>query len=744
MTATDTRIDQPSDVWTVVADRLEAFKQAWDSSGSPPEPAAFVPDGPPEVRRMVLVELLKFDLEYRVQRGLDRPVEDYLKVFPELAADGPPSDLLYEDFHVRRQAGRRPDPADYYRRFPQQATDLARLLAETVPGRSVAVFGSRAPSGLAAGDRLDDFDLLALLGEGQFAKVFLARQRTMHRLVALKVSSSQGAEAQALAQLDHPNIVRVYDQRFLPDRGFQLVYMAYLPGGTLRDVLGQVLAVRPGERSGRTLLRSLDAAYSRRGEPPAPDSPARQKWAARSWPATVCALGAKLARALDHAHRQGVLHRDLKPANVLLTADGEPMLADFNVGCCSKLDGAGPSAFFGGSLAYMAPEHLEAFDPDHSRPPESLDGRADTYGLAVTLWEVLTGENPFGSDRLRASWPATLSAMAERRRAGPPAEAIAAFPEGDVPGFRDALVRCLQGDPDQRPATAGDMARELELCLRPETRDLVRPAPGGWRHAVVRYPLLAIYLLAIVPNVLASLFNIDYNQAEIIDRWSDEAKAAFGPLILAVNAVFFPLGMLFLGVMAWPVARALHRLRAGDRPAAEELARVRRRCLRLGTWSAAVGVGCWAVAGVVWSGALRAAAGPPHQGAQAYVHLFVSLAICGLIAAAYPYFLVTYLAVRALYPALLDAGGPVAEDTPALRQVGRDLSRYRAAAAAVPLVAVGLLASRGVSQPFNVAALTVAGLAGSLLAFVLEGRTRADLAALEATSTAGNFQSIGK
>src|SRR4029079_5562122 len=181
-----------------------------------------------------------------------------------------------------------------------------------------------------AGFRVDDFDLLALLGEGQFAQVFLARQCSMQRLVALKVSGSRGVEAQTLAQLDHPHIVRVYDQRFLSDQQVQLVYMSYLPGGTVHHVLNEVKATSPERRSGQTLLKAVDAALHARGEVPPPASAVRAEWAARTWPAAVCTLGLKLARALDYAHQHGVLHRDIKPANVLLTPDGEPLLGDFN------------------------------------------------------------------------------------------------------------------------------------------------------------------------------------------------------------------------------------------------------------------------------------------------------------------------------------------------------------------------------------------------------------------------------
>jgi hypothetical protein len=453
----------------------------------------------------------------------------------------------------------------------------------------------------------------------------------------------------------------------------------------------------------------------------------------RGWPAAVCALGAKLAAALDYAHRRGVLHRDLKPANVLLTADGEPLLADFNVGCCSKLDGAGPAAVFGGSLGYMAPEHLEAFDPAHPRPPEAVDGRADLYGLAVTLWELATGERPFGNEAEGVE-RLTLAGLAERRRAGPAPEAVAVFADGSAPGLRDVLLRCLDPDPERRPATAGELARELDLCLRPRARDLVRPAPGGWRRFAKRHPLLAVLPPTVGINALASLFNIRYNGREIIGYW-DQARPAYETIIPVINGVLFPLGMLLVALAVWPVSRALKRLRAGDPPDAAELARCRRRSLRLGAVTAGVCVGCWALAGLVWPAALRVAAGPPPGGPETYAHFLLSLLICGLIAGAYPYFVVTYLAVRAYYPAL-GSGGP--DDLADLHRVERELVRYRAAATAVPLLAMVLLATRGgAADPVTVAVLAGAGLAGVGLAYLIEGRTRADLAALSEVAADG-------
>ena len=712
--------------WDAIAVRLETFARAWEGAETPPELAQFLPAGPSPFRCLLLVELIKFDLDARLQRNFDRTLEEYAREFPELAL---PADLIYEDYHLRRRAGRPADAQDYYKRFPNRANELARLLGVTVAAGSRSVAAARRKSiAFHAGDTIDDFELIALLGEGQYAKVFLARQRSMQRLVGLKVSAAEGAEAQTLAQLDHPHIVRVYDQRILKERELQLVYMAYLPGGTLLDLQQHIRKVPLAHRSGRTFLDAIDAVLWKRGETPPHASPVRQQWAERDWPMTVCAIGAKLAAALDYAHRRGVLHRDIKPANVLLAADGEPLLADFNVGCCTKLDGAGPVALFGGSLAYMALEHLEAFNPAHPRSPDTLDGRADVFSLAVTLWELATGSRPFGPEPLLPEWRETLEALCLQRMVGP--TTAGPFPDGRVHGLPEVLLACLEADRDRRPRTAGELARELHLCLRPTTRELLHPAPGGWRGFARRHPLLTTYPLAVIPNLLASVFNISYNRVEIIDKWP-HATTVFDPIILAVNGFFFPLGMIVFWLLLRPVARGLfHSNRAVSTPA-NDLAGMRQRCLRLGALVAFICVMCWSLAGLLWPVILRLTVGPPTEVPQAYFHLLISLVFCGLIAAAYPYFLVTYVSVTVFYPALLSRGDFGADDRKALQQIGREIGRYRAAAAAVPLLAVALLAFRGASNQLAVAVLSVAGLAGVALAFLLEGRTRNALAALD-------------
>lgn len=733
-------------LWAAVSDHLEAFARAWDQG--PPDLAGFAPPDPPEVRRLTLTELIKFDMEQRIQRNIARPLEDYFQDFPELTAGGPPCDLLYEDFHLRKRAGETVWAAEYFRRFPDRASELNRLIGGTSSKRSTSVFATRAPDGVKPGDRLDEFDLLALLGEGQFARVYLARQWTMQRLVALKVSAHRGAEAQTLAQLDHPHIVRVYDQRVLEEKELQLVYMPYLPGGTLSEVLAHIRKVPAAERSGRTLLEAVDVSLVRRGEVPPAASPTRAVWVARSWPAAVGAIGMKLAQALDYAHRHEVLHRDIKPANILLTAEGEPLLADFNIGCCTKVEGAGPTAFFGGTLPYMAPEHIDAFNPEHDRSPESLDGRADVFGLAVTLWELLTGSNPFGIEYLRGSWPETLDALSAHRRTGPPPEALAAVNEADVPGLKEVLLHCLSPDPADRPATAGEMARELELCLKPATRALVRPPRRRWRKFILRYPMLSVFLAALIPNILTSAFQIFYNSSAIIAKWPVPSEV-FNGVIQAVNGFFFPLGLLILGLMIRPIDVALRSKRFAEPVDLSALTHARLRSLWLGRITAGLCVACWLAAGVVWPTILSIIEEPPQSGSGLIVHFVGSFVVCGLMAATYPYVLVTFLSVRVIYPALLSKDGPGPADGPNLRKVGRILDRYRVLAAAIPLAAIGLVTGIGTDDAgaklnlmlfgyaweiapssLAIAILSFTGVAGTLMAFALEREIRADLAAL--------------
>ena len=103
------------------------------------------------------------------------------------------------------------------------------------------------------------------------------------------------------------------------------------------------------------------------------------------------------------------------------------------------------AAYFGGSLAYMSPEQIEACNPAHERQPKDLDGRSDLFALAVVLWELLFGERPFNDDDMEAGWTAMLTAMAKRRRAEQP-KAVAGAKEADLAWTPDGLLLMAEKD----------------------------------------------------------------------------------------------------------------------------------------------------------------------------------------------------------------------------------------------------------------------------------------------------------
>ena len=106
----------------------------------------------------------------------------------------------------------------------------------------------------------------------------------------------------------------------------------------------------------------------------------------------------RLAEGLAHAHDRGLLHRDLKPSNILLAADGTPMLLDFNLAVenpAGTPEGEIQRALIGGTLPYMSPEHLDAFNPCGTTTPDAVDERSDIYALGLIFFELLAGAHAF-------------------------------------------------------------------------------------------------------------------------------------------------------------------------------------------------------------------------------------------------------------------------------------------------------------------------------------------------------------
>ncbi len=249
-----------------------------------------------------------------------------------------------------------------------------------------------------------------------------------------------------------------------------------------------------------------------------------------------------------------------------------------------------------------------------------------------------------------------------------------------------------------------------------------------------------ILLVGLLANGLMGVFNFVYNQGEIIAK-GHLRREVFLNTQAIINGVAFPLGIALFLRIAWPLHRGLKRLRAGQPLSEGQRAELRQLCLRLGKHGADICLACWLVAGFVYPIALTAGGAfrdvdagttPANPfSSSVFVHFLASLFLCGLVAAAYPFFTSTFLAIRAIYPMLFQPGAGTAGDVQALRQVMRWLPIYLGVAAAVPLLALTILSFFGEagSRILN-GILGLGGLIGFVGMFGMSGVIRSDLEAL--------------
>ncbi|HXG10348.1 MAG TPA: protein kinase, partial [Gemmataceae bacterium] len=179
------------------------------------------------------------------------------------------------------------------------------------------------------------------------------------------------------------------------------------------------------------------------------------------YPRASAWIVARLAEGLQHAHQRGILHRDIKPSNILIGADGQPMLLDFNLAHDQKADFA--ETVLGGTVAYMAPEHLHALAGRTAALIGRVDHRSDIYSLGMVLHEMLTGQSPFQEKASYSALPLQLEAMAvERSKAIPSARQQRA----DLPWSLESILRkCLDPRPDRRYQQAEHLAEDLRRFL---------------------------------------------------------------------------------------------------------------------------------------------------------------------------------------------------------------------------------------------------------------------------------------
>ncbi|WNG27286.1 protein kinase [Cystobacter fuscus] len=319
------------------------------------------------------------------------------------------------------------------------------------------------------------YELLRVLGRGGMGEVWLARQMSLGRRVAVKVLPPRLAkdpefvqrfdkEATALATLSHPHIVQIIDRGVAGEHYYFV--MEYVEGRSLRDVMGEL---SPPE--------SLRVAL-------------------------------QVARALECAQEKDIIHRDLKPENILVDGRGHVKVADFGLAGIRRPDSTErltATSVAMGTLNYMAPEQR--------RDAKNVDGRADLFSLGVMLYEMLTGEVPVGRFRL-------------------PSERVPGLDKRV-----DAVVeRLLETEPEARPARASEVCRMLEALVSnvSSTGPALEPLSpersrlrSGWRR--VRAALSVMGALAVLAYGVRGL-----SDAPVGLPWGEDKRVVLGRLLRVV------------------------------------------------------------------------------------------------------------------------------------------------------------------------------------------------------------------
>ncbi len=494
---------------------VRRFEGAWrDSSGSGrhPTPDEFLGESGSDCPGARLA-LLRADLALRREAGEAVDASWYRDRYPDLESETLVA-LIYEEFCLREEDGEAPDPADYLARFPDVAPQLRRVLdihGLVGSGQTTISHAAAAPPipFPEAGQTIAGFHLVEELGRGAFARVFRAEERQLaDRPVALKVARAGSREPQTLARLQHTHIVPVHSTRTDPATGLHLLCMPYFGRITLARLLADPKV--QVARHGSDLIAALDRLEPQEGQRVV-HTAGRSALALRSYAQAIAWWGARMAEALEHAHDRGVLHRDIKPSNVLVTGDGMPMLLDFNLARESLLDNPeqGPDTL-GGTLDYMAPEHLEALADGLA---DRVDSQSDIYGLGVVLYESLMGERPFTTPRgARSAVELLLKAADERRVEAPWLRD--SHPE--VPPPLEAVVRrCLAPEPEDRYASAGELAHDLQAVAdnrplkytkEPLNSRVIRWVRRNHRSLVAATPIIIALMIAAVVRDNANKF----------------------------------------------------------------------------------------------------------------------------------------------------------------------------------------------------------------------------------------------
>jgi serine/threonine protein kinase len=366
-------------------------------------------------------------------------------------------DLAYDEYCQQCEIGTPPDPDAFCERFPGLQTSLRRLLeAHQFLQENSQLFGEETPPAWPVpGDTFLGFELIRELGRGAFARVFLAGEPALgHRRVVVKIALRGAAEAETLGRLRHPHIVPVHSVQQDPVTGLTGVCMPYLGSATLTHLLDRVAVSEKVPVNGSVLAEIIRAAGFDCDLPAESFIPLGEL-ESKNYVQAVADLGAHVADALAFVHARGIYHRDLKPSNILLGADGEPRLLDFNL----SFDEETAQQRLGGTLPYMAPEQLKACEVGRSPNPCLIGAPADIFSLGVILYELLTGKHPFGPIPLKLTTHEVRELLLERQQSAP--RSLRKLNPKVGLALAQVIEQCLAFDPAHRPTSAAKLAEAL-------------------------------------------------------------------------------------------------------------------------------------------------------------------------------------------------------------------------------------------------------------------------------------------
>ena len=549
-----------------------------------------------------------------------------------------------------------PDPArdDATVKLGQSQTPTAD--APTMPQPAGGVI-KLAGELLSRGDTIDDFEVLEILGRGAFGVVYRARQKSLDREVALKVAANRGSEGRTMARLEHRHIVQVFSETVHEPTNQRLLCMQLVSGVPLNVVIDELRhhKARGEQWTGADLLATLD-----RRSPLSPtlDPSAlrdREQLATMDAVQATAWIGARLAEAVDYAHQQGVLHRDIKPANVLVNRYGQPMLADFNISFQSFDGETAAGENFGGTIAYMAPEHLAAFNPRDETTAELVDQRSDIYSLGLVVAQLLSTEFPLplpaGKD---ASQLARVEQLARSRRAFRPT--VRGGPCDARKAIDHVVARCTAAPPDERFARGSDMMAALDGVAALRAVERAPQSRNWWIELLQRRPFVCLIAAALVPQFIGSAFNIAYNNIEIVGRLTDQQEQVFWDLVFRYNAVVYPLAVVVGTWVLLRLASMWKRFNAHEPARDADAARARRATLAVPLWLMLLVALGWLPGGLLFPLIINDRAGPVPP--SVFWHFIASFSLSGLIALAYSLCGVQYVALRGFYARMW----PVATD----------------------------------------------------------------------------------